>query len=317
MGRPTTQLTLPPVAALLADYRGARAFFDPLVGNNGDRLIEMGSRRALADAQLNLVDDVQQAELIIMNGGYGISDLYLEGLQTLRHYGTQYPDVPLVVLPSSIRVDAPVLSEALGTHRAPTRLYAREEYTLQALRATAFATPVDIGLDHDMAFHLQQSAWFETVRRMCREQHWLIVERTDAEARTAASSAGVPVPRSFVGALPGGLRRVLRRVRVRQHRLRAARTAFALEARRRMQADARTSLPVYAADISIPDICAFDEFTRLIARSAGVATNRLHVAILAALLGKPTYLWTAATNKIKGIYEYSLRHYPNVQLVDG
>jgi hypothetical protein len=40
------------------------------------------------------------------------------------------------------------------------------------------------------------------------------------------------------------------------------------------------------------------------------------VAVLAALLGKPTYLVAGPGTKIRSVYEYSLAEMPNVRLVD-
>ena len=43
-----------------------------------------------------------------------------------------------------------------------------------------------------------------------------------------------------------------------------------------------------------------------------VITDRAHIMILAAKLGKNTHVLPSNYFKIKGIYEYSLKDYPNV-----
>ena len=43
-----------------------------------------------------------------------------------------------------------------------------------------------------------------------------------------------------------------------------------------------------------------------------IYTDRVHVAITAALLGKKTYIYPNANHIVKGVYEYSLAHLPNV-----
>ena len=57
-----------------------------------------------------------------MNGGFGISDVYGDGVRHLAHYGAGMPDMPLVVLPSSVSfADPTMLREALAVERrAPT-----------------------------------------------------------------------------------------------------------------------------------------------------------------------------------------------------
>ena len=60
----------------------------------------------------------------------------------------------------------------------------------------------------------------------------------------------------------------------------------------------------------------FRHFLHLVEGSRKVYTDRLHVAILAALLGKDTTLYSNSYYKNKGVYEYSLSDYPNVKFVD-
>lgn len=56
----------------------------------------------------------------------------------------------------------------------------------------------------------------------------------------------------------------------------------------------------------LKDISAFYE----------IHTNRAHVAIAAALMGKQTHLYPSTYHKQKGIYEYSLAHLKNVRWYD-
>ncbi|MCR3906934.1 MAG: polysaccharide pyruvyl transferase family protein [Tenericutes bacterium] len=57
---------------------------------------------------------------------------------------------------------------------------------------------------------------------------------------------------------------------------------------------------------------SFKDFVALIEASKKVYTDRLHVAILAAILGKKTVLYPNSYYKNKAVYEYSLSNYPNV-----
>lgn len=60
----------------------------------------------------------------------------------------------------------------------------------------------------------------------------------------------------------------------------------------------------------------FKAFVNLIEGSRGVYTDRLHVAILAAILGKDTFLYPNCYPKNKGVYEFSLYNFSNVRFVD-
>jgi exopolysaccharide biosynthesis predicted pyruvyltransferase EpsI len=67
----------------------------------------------------------------------------------------------------------------------------------------------------------------------------------------------------------------------------------------------------------VPVLCSFEEFIKLIEGSNRVYTDRLHVAIPAAILGKDTVLYSNSYYKNKGVFEFSLKaHFPNLKFVD-
>ena len=70
---------------------------------------------------------------------------------------------------------------------------------------------------------------------------------------------------------------------------------------------------IVVEDVSL---ISFGDFVNLIEGSRRVFTDRLHVAIISAILGKDTTLYPNSYYKNKGIYEYSLSSYPNVKFVD-
>lgn len=70
---------------------------------------------------------------------------------------------------------------------------------------------------------------------------------------------------------------------------------------------------IFIGDLSL--LGDFRDFVRLIETSKRVYTDRLHVAILAAILGKETVLYPNSYYKNRGVYEYSLSNYPNVKFV--
>ena len=60
----------------------------------------------------------------------------------------------------------------------------------------------------------------------------------------------------------------------------------------------------------------FRAFVNLIENARRVYTDRLHVAILSAILGKDTFLYPNSYPKNKGVYEFSLYKFSNVRFVD-
>jgi exopolysaccharide biosynthesis predicted pyruvyltransferase EpsI len=57
---------------------------------------------------------------------------------------------------------------------------------------------------------------------------------------------------------------------------------------------------------------SFSTYLKLITNAEAIVTDRLHVAILGAILGKRVFLISNIYHKNKGVYEYSLSSYPNV-----
>ena len=60
----------------------------------------------------------------------------------------------------------------------------------------------------------------------------------------------------------------------------------------------------------------FKSYVETIANSSEVYTDRLHVAILAAILNKETYLLPNSYHKNKSAYGFSLKRFPNVNFID-
>jgi len=76
----------------------------------------------------------------------------------------------------------------------------------------------------------------------------------------------------------------------------------------------RSEKRVFMGDIS--NMPNFRDFVDLVEGSRSVYTDRLHVAILAAILDKDTTLYANSYYKNKGVYEYSLSNYSNVKFVE-
>jgi len=60
----------------------------------------------------------------------------------------------------------------------------------------------------------------------------------------------------------------------------------------------------------------FGSFVNIVRNASKVYTDRLHVAILSAILGKETYLYPNSYHKNKGVYEFSLSKFRNVKFID-
>ena len=66
----------------------------------------------------------------------------------------------------------------------------------------------------------------------------------------------------------------------------------------------------------VMEVRDFRSFLDLVWNASEIHTDRLHVAILSAILGKETRLYPNIYYKNKGVYEFSLCTFPNVKFID-
>ena len=69
-------------------------------------------------------------------------------------------------------------------------------------------------------------------------------------------------------------------------------------------------------DLSSQIFVTFEQYAKTIREASIVVTDRLHVALPAAIIGKQVYLVEAGYHKLTGVYQQSLKSMPNVRLVD-
>ena len=306
------------VDGVLGEVASTRVFFEELTGNNGDRLILQGAYDALGKAGITPVASPLEAETIVITGGGGMIESSRRGIGGLREHLDRRPEQAVIVLPQSYKFETLDFAALFEGRSAPVTLFARERYSLEILMGLDFPRGVRIGLDHDLAFRLKSGPFIDRLRGSAASKHVLIVERADGEATTAArhTAIGVPAINRFV---PAPLKIALkRRIRAAQASRNAKTSDFVRTMSRRVQElhPETASLPVFASDISDPGNTDFEGFCRSIAEAAVVVSNRLHVGVLAAMIGKPTYVLSNNYHKIAGIAAYSMGGMDNVSFVD-
>ncbi len=72
---------------------------------------------------------------------------------------------------------------------------------------------------------------------------------------------------------------------------------------------------IVQSDVSDSTTTSWETYTAEIANASLVVTNRLHVALPSALLGKQVVLADVGYHKLRGVYQRSLSQLSNVQLV--
>lgn len=303
--------------------RPGRRYYRPSPGNAGDALIAAGFYHLaerldlpfteLPDGALDPAGPTADDVLILAGGGWLTShwDFGAPALTALTRL-----DASLVLLPQSLSGNA----DALRRLRPRDVLFVRERYSL------AYARSLDLRcrvlLDHDLALHVDPRPLLAAPG-----------SRATRLRPTGLPSTGLPST-GLSSIRPGRLprrRELERSVALGYHRL-AARRGGMLRAWR-VDAEASGAHPGarWRDDLSLvanhgvldrdSALRSASTLLRALARYERVETDRLHIGIGAALLGRPVRLHANAYHKIRGIYEYSLRDDPRfgplVEFVDG
>jgi exopolysaccharide biosynthesis predicted pyruvyltransferase EpsI len=320
----STPTLLPPVRQMFEAFRGKPVYFDAGFGNSGDQLIHVGTHEAMRQAGVLHTNKPKGASAITLTGGAGLTPMWKFGFDLCRKYSEQFPGTPLLVMPSSVLFEPPEFADLFKARNAPVTIYARERYSLELLREVKFPCEARLGLDHDAAFMLAGTPFMAQLLGRRAERHLLCVERNDYESVSGAlgeakrsTGARSLVPEWFKRPIRKKILDPIRNIpkrKVMRGKVPLSPMMREIVARVYDELPATKNLPVYSGDISLLQFHTFEEFGTLIAQSAAVVTTRLHVAILACMLGKPTYLRPGTFHKIKGIYDFSMATKPQVRL---
>ncbi|MEM6333623.1 MAG: polysaccharide pyruvyl transferase family protein [Planctomycetota bacterium] len=281
---------------VMAGHAGKRVFFEPLCGNNGDRLIRMGAERVFERAEVTLVDEPGAAELIVINGGGAMNDVWGGGIGRLEHYRGGFPGTPIVVGPSTFEFETDRFAKICASTDTPITLFGRDRTSHAAVTELGLDDRVTLGLSQDLAFELKGGPWVEEQRAQRGEGHVVVCMRKDKEGG-AKLLAQTKAPW-----LPAPIRKPLSRLRDR----------LVASGRKRLvdrlieEAGVDPKLPRVVRDISVS--VDFEAFCEAIRGAAFIMADRMHVSILGYLLDKPTVLLAGAYHKNASVHAFSMAH---------
>lgn len=285
--RRTLQALRADMEAFLAELRETPVFFFANPGNAGDSLIAAATwqafaRNGIAATQIGLEDKVDDG-VVLLGGGGNFIPLYHQITDALERFSRRARKI--VILPHTIRGNEGVLARMDGRYT----VFCRDERSLGHVRA---AQPdVDVRLSHDMAFHLDAAA-------LLRDE--ALAAKAEPRWRQALAEAGADEAKL---ARPEGVD--LRRV------------------------DVESTAATPCSDVDISEVFRFGTdadrasvaawcFLKSISVAHHIVTDRLHVAIGAALLGTPCRLHDNSYGKNAAVYRHSLAgRFPNVSFVPG
>jgi hypothetical protein len=294
------------IQTYLRGFAGRPVCYLPNPGNAGDNLITLGTHDAFRAAGLayttpRLRGFSPRGKVVFYGGGGNLVSETRHSYRTLQALHREAEQ--LIILPHTIRgVDGLIAS--FGSN---VTVICRERVTYDYV--AGLARGCTVLLSDDMGLHLDARRLLaETPRfpRLAIGSAWLRAVLT-GEGRTSLAN--------LLTLLGGGPIAEADRAGRGQRRLVCFRTD-----------DESTDIELPPENIDLPRVLALgggpyalaayvgQVFLRTIDRFEEVATNRLHVAIGSALLGKQVKFYTNNYYKNRAVYEYSMKdRFPNVQ----
>lgn len=259
----------------LAELRGTPILFFPNPGNAGDSLIAVATFAAFARNGIEAtpidLDAAVEGRVVVLGGGGNFIPLYHQIAEAIGRFAGRARR--LVLLPHTIRGNEAALRKLDGT----CTIFCRDEPSYGHVRA--IRPDIDVRMAHDMAFHLDAAALL-------------------ADEALAAQAAPL-------------WRAALAKHGIDEARLRDPKGINLC----RLDVESRSQPP--RSDMDISHVFTFGTgpaqaplaawcFLKTISLAPRIVTDRLHVAIGAALLGVPCRFYDNSYGKNEAVYRRSL-----------
>jgi exopolysaccharide biosynthesis predicted pyruvyltransferase EpsI len=263
------------IERFLAEFRGTPILFFPNPGNAGDSLIAVATLEAFArngvDATVIGLDAAVEGRLVLLGGGGNLIPLYPQIAEAIGRFAGRARR--LVLLPHTIRGNEAALQRLDTT----CTIFCRDEPSVGHVRAVR--PDLDVRLSHDMAFHIDAGKFL---------------------ADEALTARAAPLWRA-----------ALTKHGIDETKLRDPRGVNLC----RLDAESRLRPP--RSDMDISHAFTFGTgpaearlgawcLLKTISVARLIVTDRLHVAIGAALLGVPCRFHDNSYGKNEAVYRQSI-----------
>lgn len=272
------------IKELFEAHRGQLVYNLRNGGNRGDALINQSVTELFASHGVHVEDlwfpENVSGDVLFVNGCGNFCAAHNHMVRLVKFYENRFKKI--YILPASFEASYPLVNEFLTDLRNDVVIYCRERFSYD--QVAAIRGPEQLFLDSDMAFYFD---WSKIDRK--GKKGVLHAFRVDKEKNSAVR-------------IPDGNRDISVDPKWR-HNWRVFDMCKLLG--RRANAKIRAILERQRCYDFVNEIMEYDE----------IYTDRAHVAIGGAMLGKKVYLYQNNYHKIKGIYENSMADMPNVRLM--
>lgn len=279
-----------PYLTFLRERTGRVFYVKPYQGNAGDTLIRMGTVALLSRMGLATTVDPRNANVILWPGGN--PTMWESNVCGWREAFAKYPHAEFVVGPATFWGAMTGWRETIVRNLARIGgLFARDVPSYDNLKSLGISGRVLIGLSHDPALCLNRTDWIRQHRTAARNEYILISLRSDHEAFRRPGLWW----RIACLLVPGWARYSWDRFWS---------LALARQQANRIRRALPGGSPVVVRDAARDTV---DVFVETVRDAAEVHTDRLHVMLLAVMLGKPVIAYQTLYGKLEAVYEHSLK----------
>ena len=218
------------------------------------------------------------------------------GPQRWQELWRRYPQAEFVVGPAGFRYGYSDWGGIINTEgKAVSGLFARDPDSYKNLAAANLRSGISIALSHDPALYLRHSDWMEAHRRAATAEYDLAAFRDDHEANLRYAGIFRRLPWS-----------------VSNYLVRWSTNASRARKLERAEQFGKGEATLLNNDVSRQ---RFEVFVEVVRAARHVHTDRLHVLLLAAMMGKKVFAYPTAHDKLEGVYHHSLASWADVTLV--
>ena len=95
-------------------------------------------------------------EIVLINGGSNINELYYYGLRLLKDVVKKYQDIPIIIAPQTYWFNKINFPKFFKNTKNAVHIFCREKYSYQLLKSMEFPKNVRLHLSHDTSLYLSR-----------------------------------------------------------------------------------------------------------------------------------------------------------------
>jgi len=265
-------------------------------GNPGDRLIVAGTMGILGHYGVRQVPVKSDADILLYPGG--CPTMWPVVMRSITETIEQFPNKKVVIGPATFEFGITPWPSIFSRYAdRVTGLFCRDVRSFQNLLKARLPKTIVTGLSHDPSLFLIDSEWLRNLAKHFSEEYVLIALRRDHEMFPSLEEKVIRIVEPFVGS------------KASKKMLHWARKKAKM---RKVKVIVRTR--GHGLGIRDDDIWLYDDekYIHSICRAKEVHTDRLHVMILSAMLGKRVFGYKTLYGKLENVYEHSLKGWAEV-----